>query len=130
MRASGEEYSCGRQYAASVLRTAARVTIDALLALPGLVLLLAGALLALARGRPGPGDRPRLLWGTTPLKLLTYLSRALTEGGYKSDTVVTELYPIVERADFDYHLHVRTRGAGLAHVGYTVKAYLLLASAF
>jgi hypothetical protein len=112
-----------------VLRTAARVTIDALLALPGLALLLAGALLAIARRRPGPGDLPRLLWGTTPLKSLTYMSRALTDGGYKSETVVTELYPIVERADFDHHLHVRARAAGLAHVGYTVKAYLFLAGA-
>jgi hypothetical protein len=105
------------------------VTIDALLALPGLALLLVGALLAIVRGRPGPGDRPRLLWGTTPLKSLTYMSRALAEGGYESDTVVTELYPIVERGDFDHHLHVSARGAGLAHVGYTVKAYLFLAGA-
>lgn len=112
-----------------MVRTAARVTIDTLLALPGIALLLAGALLAIVRGRPGPGERPRLLWGTTPLKSLTYMSRALAEGGYKSDTVVTELYPIVERADFDHHLHVSARGAGLAHVGYTVKAYLFLASA-
>jgi glycosyltransferase involved in cell wall biosynthesis len=112
-----------------VLRTAARVTIDALLALPGLALLLGGAVLAILRGRPGPGDQPRLLWGTTPLKSLTYMSRALAEGGYESDTVVTELYPILERADFDHHLHVRGRAAGLAHVGSTVKAYLFLASA-
>jgi hypothetical protein len=112
-----------------VLRTAARVTIDALLALPGLALLLVGALLAIARGRPGPEERPRLLWGTTPLKSLTYISQALAAGGYKSETVVTELYPIVDRADFDHHLHVSARGAGLAHVGYSVKAYLFLARA-
>ena len=112
-----------------MLRTAARVIIDALLALLGLPLLLAGAVLAIARGRRGPGDQPRLLWGTTPLKSLTYMSQALTEGGYQSDTVVTELYPIVERADFDHHLHVSARAAGLAHVGYTVKAYMFFASA-
>lgn len=48
-----------------------------------------------------PENKPRLFWGTTPLKNFTYLSAALREAGYVSETAVVELYPIVNGRDFD-----------------------------
>jgi glycosyltransferase involved in cell wall biosynthesis len=105
-----------------------RIAIGIALAAIGLVLIAAGALIGLAR-RNRAGARPRLLWGTRPIKSLTYMSRAMRAAGYESDTVALELYPIVDPADFD-HLPFAKRGSVMwRYAAGTLAAYWFFARA-
>jgi len=61
-----------------------------------------------ARLRRRPTDKPRLLWGPTPLINIKYHSDALRRRGYESTTLVYDLYAINDRADFDIVL-LKTR---------------------
>lgn len=73
-----------------------------LVALCGLAVIAVAGLFLLARGARDRRAPPRLLWGTAPTKSLSYMARALRAAGYRSETAVRELYPIVEAADFDH----------------------------
>jgi hypothetical protein len=48
-------------------------------------------------------DRPRLLWGPTPIISNKYWSQAMRHVGYDSRSVALTVYPANERADFDVH---------------------------
>ncbi len=105
-----------------------RRTVSALLAVPGLMIIAWGLLwLALTRARPA---RPRLLWGTAPIKSLCHLSAALRDAGYDSETAVLELYPIVSPGDFDHLLFSqRPRRRGIGYCVNTLIAYRFFAGA-
>jgi len=47
-------------------------------------------------------QRPALFWGIAPLINIKFFSRAVKRQGYKSVTVVRDIYPINSRSDFDY----------------------------
>lgn len=46
----------------------------------------------------------RLVWGVTPLINNVYWSRAMAEGGWSSRTLMTHVYSIMKREDFDAYL--------------------------
>jgi len=48
------------------------------------------------------GKKPRVVWGPTPVINIRYGSKAARLYGYKSDTVVYEVYHINQPSDFDY----------------------------
>lgn len=56
---------------------------------------------AIVLRRERPPERPRILWGVTPLISLKYWSEAVRRGGYDSTTVVIGVYSINRRSDFD-----------------------------
>ena len=56
-------------------------------------------------------ERPRLVWGPTPIISLKYWSAAMRRRGYESVTCVEGLYPIHARDDFD-HLRTEFLGSG------------------
>jgi hypothetical protein len=99
------------------------------LALVGIVILLVAWLSALL----SPSRRsaqPRLLWGTTPLKSATYLSRALRQAGHRSESAVVELYGRPAPGDFDHIvLSDRFSPGSLHYVASALKAYLFFARA-
>lgn len=104
-----------------------RLTAQAVMALVGIVILTLAwlALLLSPHRRP---DRPRLLWGTTPLMSFTYLSRALRDAGHVSESAVVDVYGITAREDFDHYvLSERVRPAALRYFASTLKAYLFFA---
>jgi glycosyltransferase involved in cell wall biosynthesis len=45
--------------------------------------------------------QPRVVWGPTPIISIKYWSQAVRRFGYKSTTLVYEVYPINSRDDFD-----------------------------
>jgi glycosyltransferase involved in cell wall biosynthesis len=84
-----------------LVRGAARV-----LAVPiGLPWVLGAALRSGAdtRRRRRLRERPRLLWGPTPIISLKYWSAAMRERGYESRTLADGLMSINSREDFDVH---------------------------
>jgi glycosyltransferase involved in cell wall biosynthesis len=106
-----------------------RLAVKAVLALAGIVIL-ALAWIALLLTPHRRADRPRLLWGTTPLKSLTYLSRALRDAGHLSESAVVNVYGITSHSDFDHYvLSRRARPAALGYVTSTLKAYMFFARA-
>jgi glycosyltransferase involved in cell wall biosynthesis len=113
------------------LTLAVRFVVDLVLGVIGLVILLAGLLSLLVPGwRRSRGERPRLFWGVTPIKSLTYMSRAMREGGYESDVVVDHLYRIVTREDFDHVVCVDERHNPLfRRVGNSLLTFVFLARA-
>jgi len=48
------------------------------------------------------GEKPRIVWGTTPVINIHYGSLAARLHGYKSDTIVYEVYHINQYSDFDH----------------------------
>jgi hypothetical protein len=112
------------------LTLAVRFAIDLVLGVIGLVILLVGLASLLIPGWRNRGERPRLLWGTTPIKSLTYMSRAMSEGGYASEVAVTHTYNIVRRADFDHIVCVNeSRNLLFRRVGDSLLACFFLARA-
>jgi glycosyltransferase involved in cell wall biosynthesis len=98
-----------------------RLAAKGVLALSGIVVLgLAWIALLLTPNRRA--DRPRLLWGTTPLMSLTYLSRAMRDAGHVSESVVVDVYRITARSDFDHYV-LSGRADSLGYVISTLKAY-------
>src|SRR6185436_8282031 len=109
---------------------AVRFAVDLVLAVIGLVILLAGLVSLLIPGWRNRGERPRLFWGTAPIKSLTYMSRAMREGGYESDTVVDHMYRIVKPGDFDHIVCVDARHNPLVRrVGDALLGFVFLARA-
>ncbi len=53
-------------------------------------------------GRRAPREKPRIFWGPSPLINIKYHSRAVKNLGYESATVVSQIYHINTRADFDH----------------------------
>src|SRR5262245_23705733 len=56
---------------------------------------------ALKRSR---GEKPAILWGPRPIINIKYSSLADRLYGYRSDTLVYEVYHLNARTDFDYSL--------------------------
>jgi hypothetical protein len=56
-----------------------------------------------SRRRRRRGERPRLLWGPTPLISLKYWSAAMHARDYRSQTLADGLMSINRREDFDVH---------------------------
>jgi hypothetical protein len=55
-----------------------------------------------ARSKVKLGEKPRIVWGSTPLINNSYWSKALREIGYCSETFTTEYYSTInQREDFD-----------------------------
>ncbi|MEA2393142.1 MAG: hypothetical protein QOJ82_1033 [Solirubrobacteraceae bacterium] len=115
---------------AAAVRVAGRTAIDVVMAIVGLPILLLGLLALLVPGWRNRGGRPRLLWGTTPIKSLSYLAEALRQGGYVSEVAVTHLYPIVKPDDFDHVLCTDPRrNVVVRRIGDTLLAYLFFVRA-
>lgn len=104
-----------------------RMAAKAVMALVGIVILALAWVAVLLSPRRRP-ERPRLLWGTTPLMSYTYLSRALRDAGHVSESAVVDVYRIAAREDFDHYvLSERVRPAALRYFASTFKAYLFFA---
>jgi hypothetical protein len=69
-------------------------------------------------------DRPRLLWGPTPLISLKYWSAAMRARGYDSLTLADGLMSINRREDFDVH---RGDFLGSARIWDTVRDFVVFA---
>lgn len=83
--------------------------VAAVFAAPPLVLIAAveGVHTRLRRRR---GDRPRLLWGPTPVIAIRDWSAAVRDRGYPSQTFAANVYDINRRDDFDVHRDRFLRG--------------------
>jgi hypothetical protein len=118
-----------RRQLVALLLAPVRFAAKVILAAVGIAILSVAWLLLLL-ARPARSERPGLLWGTTPIKSLTYLSRALREAGHRSEAAVLELYEITARADFDHVVSSeRLRHGSLHYIASALKAYLFFARA-
>ncbi|MZP29505.1 hypothetical protein GTO91_07270 [Heliobacterium undosum] len=52
----------------------------------------------------GTPRKPRLVWGPTPIISIKYMSQAMRNAEYQSDTIVYDVYKINSVEDFDLHL--------------------------
>jgi glycosyltransferase involved in cell wall biosynthesis len=50
------------------------------------------------------GEKPRLIYGPTPIISIKYISQAMRQKGYEARTFVYEVYSIHTSEDYDYHL--------------------------
>lgn len=108
-----------------------RVVLHAALGMVGAPLaLFATALAALRRLAARRMEKPRLLWGTTPIRSLKLLSTALKRAGYHSETVVLELYGTAAATDFDHLLFSPGRKGRLTNfVLRALKSYWFFSAA-
>jgi glycosyltransferase involved in cell wall biosynthesis len=94
------------------------------------IVILAVASVPLLFARRRQTDPPRLLWGTTPLKSLTYLSRAMQDAGHVSESAVVEVYGLTTRQDFDHYVFSERLPPGpMRYLASSLKAYVFLARA-
>src|SRR5215213_4767635 len=75
-----------------------------LIALLSLLLLAIVALRARAdtKQRQQRGERPRLIYGPSPIISIKYMSQAMQQAGYVAQTFVNTVYHINNRGDYDY----------------------------
>jgi glycosyltransferase involved in cell wall biosynthesis len=105
------------------VRAVMRRVLGTVLAVVGLLMICAGALMAsLGRSRARL-QKPRLLWGAQPIISLVNLSRAMKEGGYPSETVTVDSSPLYARELFDHHLYQQGGNAAVVFVGNQLRAY-------
>ncbi|MFY2005750.1 hypothetical protein ACOTCS_18190 [Achromobacter xylosoxidans] len=95
----------------AAIRRLLSIGLELLLAIP-IGLWLAVALLRARRADTLARARPRLCWQSTPIKSLAYMSMAMRQAGYDSETAVIDLYAINRREDFD-HVLLPPEGAGI-----------------
>jgi glycosyltransferase involved in cell wall biosynthesis len=109
--------------ATELVRVAAQLAL-APLALP---VLACGALAArrdtLRRRRRG--DKPRLLYGPTPIISIKYMRGAMAQAGYEARTVVYGSLPIFSQANYDYPLEHFFRSAASGSIWRRAPAMLL-----
>jgi glycosyltransferase involved in cell wall biosynthesis len=72
---------------------------------------------ARARAKRRRGEKPSILWAPVPVLNIAYAARADRLFGYRSETLVYDVYRINHRRDFD---HVLDRWARLPVIGTTV----------
>lgn len=88
------------------MKEAVRIVVQTLLAPVLLPALLGGALLArreTLRGR-NAGEKPRLLYGPTPIISIKYMRQAMEQAGYNARTVVYGSMPIFAEESYDHRL--------------------------
>jgi glycosyltransferase involved in cell wall biosynthesis len=87
------------------LLPAFRAAVRAIIAVPGLPLLVVAALRSRrdSTRRRRRGELPRLIWGPVPVISIKYWSQSLQALGYESRTCVFNHYDINERSDFDVY---------------------------
>lgn len=95
----------------AAIRRLLSIGLELLFAIP-IGLWLAVALLRARRADTLARARPRLCWQSTPIKSLAYMSMAMRQAGYDSETAVIDLYAINRREDFD-HVLLPPEGAGI-----------------
>ena len=83
-------------------------------------------LLAAYRSRATVSDALSVVWGPTPLKPISFNSKALNRAGVRSCTSVNELYAINRIEDFDEYL--QSFSLQVPHMGAIVGRYLRFAS--
>lgn len=49
-------------------------------------------------------EKPRLIFGPTPIFTIKYIRKAMEERGYEAKTLVYQIYHINTRADYDYYI--------------------------
>lgn len=116
----------------SLLKFFARLGLELPLAFPGIVVVFASYCISifLRLFMWNSSRKPNLLWGTTPIIGLAYLSNALRERNYLSDTVVLERSPIYNNEIFDFCLKPQTGlGVIVDRIVSSVKAYSFFARA-
>lgn len=105
------------------------VRIAAQVALAPLVLpVFAGAALAARRNtlrRRNRGEKPRLLYGPSPIISIKYMSEAMAQTGYEARTVVYSSLPIFSQSNYDYPLEHFFPSAGSASAWRRAPAIIL-----
>lgn len=97
------------------MRIGGRWLVDIFVCVVGMPLLLAGGLVALVPiNRRRPPQKPRILWGSRPIKSLVYMARAARQAGFDGDVAVRELSPIFSTESFDHIVFRRARLLPLA----------------
>lgn len=74
-----------------------------LIAIPAWLILFCNSLIVRWTARKR-GERPRLIFGPTPIISIKYIAEAMRRKGYEASTFVYTVYKINERRDYDYHL--------------------------
>lgn len=94
----------------------------------GLPIILVGMLLSAAFGRKPP-KKPRILWGSQPIKALMHMARSAELAGYTCDVAVRSLSPIYSDSEWDHVVVVRTRSKELNRALNHLAAYIFFARA-
>lgn len=95
----------------AIIRRFLSVGLELLLMIP-FSIWLAVALVCARRADSRIHLQPRLCWQSTPIKSLAYMSMAMRQAGYDSETAVIDLYAINRREDFD-HVLLPPDGTGI-----------------
>jgi hypothetical protein len=90
-----------RAHLPAAVRDAGAQALHALVAIPGLAILVVAVLLARLR-RPSRKQRARIVWGPQPLLSYAHWSRAMRKAGHESETVMAHIYARINKPeDFD-----------------------------
>ena len=109
------------------MRALIRLVVDLCAAAVGLPAIVAGAVASLRPGsRRRPPQKPRVLWGSQPIKALAWMAETARRAGYESEVVVRELYAIYPPEHFDHivseyvaYYHERRPHQGIGNVRLT-----------
>lgn len=111
-------------------RRLGRIVVDACAAAIGVPMIVAGALAATRPGsRRRPPEKPRVLWGSQPIKALAWMAASARMAGYEGEVVVRDLFPIYPAEHFDHVVLVRNANPAVARFLDSLAAYRFFARA-
>jgi glycosyltransferase involved in cell wall biosynthesis len=85
------------------MRALIRLLVDLCAAAAGVPIIIAGAVAGLRPGtRRRPPEKPRILWGSQPIKALAWMAECARRAGYEGEVAVRDLFPIYGPEHFDH----------------------------
>jgi glycosyltransferase involved in cell wall biosynthesis len=115
---------------ARATRRGIRLLVDLLAAMVGVPLIAVGALLSLRPGgRRRPPSKPRILWGSQPIKALAWMAESARRAGYDGEVMVRELFSIYPADHFDHLVFARNANPAVHRLVDSLKAYWFCARA-
>jgi glycosyltransferase involved in cell wall biosynthesis len=112
------------------MRALIRLIVDLCAAAIGIPVIALGALLSLRPGaRRRPPQKPRVLWGSQPIKALAWMAEAARRAGYEGHVVARELFAIYPEQHFDHVVFARSANPAIHRLVDSLKAYWFLARA-
>jgi hypothetical protein len=112
------------------MRALIRLVVDLCAAAVCLPAIVAGAVASLRPGsRRRPPQKPRVLWGSQPIKALAWMAETARRAGYESEVVVRELYAIYPPEHFDHIVFARSANPVVHRFTDSVAAFRFFAQA-
>jgi hypothetical protein len=112
------------------MRSVIRLVVDLGAAVVGIPIILLGALLSVRPGaRRRPPDKPRVLWGSQPIKALAWMAETARRAGYEGEVAVRNLFAIYSPEHFDHVVFARSAHPAIHRFVDSLKAYWFCARA-